>query len=204
MFTTRRYDDESGLYYYRFRMYDAQLGRFLQTDPIGYYDSMNLYQYCGNNPINFVDPWGLYVLDQYMGFIDRGSDRSNSRPRHQHPALPGQKGSRENPNTLTRNDLVATIRTSTMPKTVIGMLTFDPGGFYNRSAHYYTYNGKKHTGEEVNYIGVGAAAAHFGLPSGSLIPNLHNIIINHQMTPQNKQEFFDLGYEIYNELYRDK
>jgi RHS repeat-associated protein len=51
---------DTGLYYYRARMYSPELGRFLQPDPIGYADGMNVYVYCGNNPINWIDPWGLY------------------------------------------------------------------------------------------------------------------------------------------------
>jgi RHS repeat-associated protein len=48
-----------GLYYYKARFYSPSLGRFLQTDPIGYADDLNLYAYVGNNPTNRIDPLGL-------------------------------------------------------------------------------------------------------------------------------------------------
>jgi RHS repeat-associated protein len=63
----RRYDPESNMYYYRNRTYDPTMGRFLQTDPMGYQDSMNLYQGMGMNPVNFVDPMGEHKMRKILG-----------------------------------------------------------------------------------------------------------------------------------------
>lgn len=62
-YTGREYDAETGLYYYRARYYDARAGRFISKDPIGFDGGdTNLYAYVGNNPVNFIDPLGLFYF----------------------------------------------------------------------------------------------------------------------------------------------
>jgi RHS repeat-associated protein len=73
LFTGRPHDAESGLYYYRARYYDYATGRFLQPDPTGYGDGLNLYSYCGNNPFNFSDPSGL-CKESIFDLLDRVTD----------------------------------------------------------------------------------------------------------------------------------
>jgi RHS repeat-associated protein len=70
-YTGRRLDPETGLYYYRARYYSASLGRFLQTDPIGYGDDMNMYAYVGGDPVNFNDPLGeaAYLVSRPLGTV---------------------------------------------------------------------------------------------------------------------------------------
>jgi hypothetical protein len=64
------------LYYYRARYYDAKAGRFISKDPIGFGgEDANLFRYVENNPVNFIDPFGLTKKDPWYGRNDRDFQR---------------------------------------------------------------------------------------------------------------------------------
>ena len=78
------FDPLTGLYNYGYRDYRPELGRFTTVDPIR--DGMNWYVYTGNDPVNYVDLWGLAtedapqtdVFESFMDFIrEQGVEREN-------------------------------------------------------------------------------------------------------------------------------
>jgi len=82
------YDKETGTLYLRARNYDASIGRFTQQDDWWYADPndplrLNLYTYCGNNPVMYVDPdghffWIPIIIGVAIGAYVGGKSAYNS------------------------------------------------------------------------------------------------------------------------------
>jgi RHS repeat-associated protein len=63
-----RYDSLTGLYNFRMRDYSPTLGRWMQQDPMGYVDGLNLYEFVRSGPAGNVDPWGLFMPRMHRQF----------------------------------------------------------------------------------------------------------------------------------------
>jgi len=66
-FTGASFDKSAGLYYFNFRFYDSELGRFVSPDPfkgvLENPEELNRYSYVANNPLTLIDPMGLSDVD---------------------------------------------------------------------------------------------------------------------------------------------
>jgi RHS repeat-associated protein len=62
-FPGQRFDSASGLSYNYFRDYDSEVGRYVQSDPLGLIGGLSTYAYANQGPLKFVDPFGLAASD---------------------------------------------------------------------------------------------------------------------------------------------
>ena len=85
LFQGREYDYDTALYYFRARWYEPETGRWLSPDPIGISGGLNLYAFCGNDPVNFVDPEGesfvskLIVIGTKKNFEDKNCEENDTK-----------------------------------------------------------------------------------------------------------------------------
>lgn len=77
----KRVDKEIGLMYFGYRYYDPEVGRWISPDPAGAIDGPNLYVYARNNPIKYVDYFGLSsALDENCGCTQHGHPGWHNAP----------------------------------------------------------------------------------------------------------------------------
>ncbi len=65
LFHDEEFGTRGGLIYNRARMLHPTLGRFMQRDPLEYFDNMNVYQYVSSRPTRYYDPYGKSFWDTY-------------------------------------------------------------------------------------------------------------------------------------------
>ncbi|WP_027359662.1 RHS repeat domain-containing protein [Desulforegula conservatrix] len=76
-FSTKYLDAETGFYYYGFRYYDVDLGRWINRDPMGEIGGINLYSLVDNNSVSDFDYLGLWKRADELSHIWIAEEKDN-------------------------------------------------------------------------------------------------------------------------------
>jgi RHS repeat-associated protein len=68
-FSSKEWHQNSGLIYYQYRLYDPNLQRFPNPDPLGFGGGLNFYAYASGNPVSYLDPFGLDAWTSTFGVL---------------------------------------------------------------------------------------------------------------------------------------
>jgi RHS repeat-associated protein len=79
-FPGQYFDKETNLHYNLNRDYDPQIGRYLQSDPIGLKGGINTYAYVMNNPLRYIDPLGLFGVAEHSWITQQAIGEDTSFP----------------------------------------------------------------------------------------------------------------------------
>ncbi len=136
----KRMDEESGLIAFGMRYYDPELGRWISPDPAGFVDGFNLYTYVHNNPLLYIDQFGLFadtlspLMNGWFPFLENN---------FQHFCTPLGLGTINDPQ-------FGNVWHFGIEDKLEAEHNFSTGPFY-RTGHYHINDLKDHTGQSYNF-----------------------------------------------------
>lgn len=162
-FPGQYFDSEDGLYQNGVRDYDAALGRYIESDPIGLAGGVNTFTYVGNDPLNYIDPLGTckhhYQITVYTPCSAAQAFHTLEEPNMSAPGAPQAHTGFTSPITLGGNNGHNQISQYVNPSTMTIINTALPGHqFFPGSVTMHVTPGPFGIGSVLSITGEGNGA----------------------------------------------
>jgi RHS repeat-associated protein len=211
LFQGREYDYTTQLYHFRARWYDPETGRWLSNDPIGISGGLNLYAFCSNDPVNFVDPMGLAIVKNktswpivVSGGLGEGRGHENPTPYYAVVPPGGVGGGKYNPLPAYPTPAEAVAAYSNRAKTPSkpsDILLYDVDYSHDFACNLKNMNSKPTTSEklvgndeflvyDISVTDCGETDYNIDYLSSSILVLLYGIEIYEKYTPKSDKFYF--------------